>query len=184
MYIYIYIPYASEASFCKASTLFETKGPKSGPSIALPKCLPPVAMMAQKFHQELFLGVSGFQYDIYYRNLQNKKQWFINGQNCKVRNYVWLFHEFRKRKNTYIYVVYVVKKENMSRGMAVEKPWKGLQMPWKGLKKAWKSLNKAWKGFPNIFFCWLCWIWNHGTKPNDSDLQFSYLWVDSAQDPV
>ena len=74
IYMYIYIPYASEASFCKASTLFETKNPKSGPSIALPKCLPPVAMMAQKFHQELFLGVSGFQYDIYYRNLQNKKQ--------------------------------------------------------------------------------------------------------------
>ena len=33
------------------------------------------------------------------------------------------------------YVVYVRKKKNMSRGMAVEKPWKGLQMPWKGLKK-------------------------------------------------
>ena len=107
--------------------------------------------MAQKFHQELFLGVSGFQYDIYYRNLQNKKQWFINGQNCKVRNYVWLFHEFRKRKNMYIRRI-CCKKENMSRGMAVEKPWKGLQMPWEGLKKTWKSLNKAWKGFPNIFF--------------------------------
>ena len=64
------------------------------------------------------------------------------------------FMNFEKEK-TRIYVVYVViKKENMSRGMAVEKPWKGLQMPWKGLKKAWKSLNKAWKGFPNIFF-WL-----------------------------
>ena len=84
------------------------------------------------------------------------------------------FMNFEKEK-TCIYVAYVVKKENMSRGMAVEKPWKGLQMPWKGLKKTWKSLNKAWKGFPNIFFCWLCWIWNHGTKPNDSDLQFSYL---------
>ena len=43
--------------------MFETKGLESGPSIALPKCLPPVAMMAQKFHQEMFLGVSGFQCD-------------------------------------------------------------------------------------------------------------------------
>ena len=60
--------------FVRPRPCFETKGPKSGPSIALPKCLPPVAMMAQKFHQELFLGVSGFQYGIYYRNLQNKKQ--------------------------------------------------------------------------------------------------------------
>ena len=61
------------------------------------------------------------------------------------------FMNSEKEKKS-IYVVYVVKKENMSRGMAVEKPWKGLQMPWKGLKKTWKSLNKAWKGFPNIFF--------------------------------
>ena len=59
-HIYIYISYASEASFCRASTLFETKGLKLGSSIALPKSLPPVAMMAQKFHQEMFLGVSGF----------------------------------------------------------------------------------------------------------------------------
>ena len=70
------------------------------------------------------------------------------------------FMNFEKEK-TCICVVYVVKKENMSRGMAVEKPWKGLQMPWKGLqmpwkglRKAWKNLNKAWKGFPNIF-SWL-----------------------------
>ena len=49
------------------------------------------------------------------------------------------------------YVVYVRKKKNMSRGMAVEKPWKGLQMPWKGFKKAWKGLNKAWKGLNKVW---------------------------------
>ena len=43
------------------------------------------------------------------------------------------------------------KKKNMSRGMAVEKPWKGLQMPWKGLKKAWNGLNKAWKGLNKVW---------------------------------
>ena len=139
MYVNVWTPYASEASFCKASTLFQTKGPKSGPSIALPKCLPPVAMMAQKFHQELFLGVSGFQYDIYYRNLQNKKQWFINGQNCKVRNYVWLFHEFRKTKNTYIRRICCKKRKIW----AVEWPWKNRGKAFKCRGKALKKHGKA-----------------------------------------
>lgn len=48
------------------------------------------------------------------------------------------FMNSEKEKKS-IYVVYVVKKENMSRGMAVEKPWKGLQMRWKCLKKHGKA---------------------------------------------
>ena len=105
--MYIYIPYASEASFCKASTLFETKGPKSGPSIALPKCLPPVAMMAQKFHQELFLGVSGFQYDIYYRNLQNKKKDLSMDRIARSEIMFGYFMNFEKEK-TRIYTSYML----------------------------------------------------------------------------
>ena len=80
---------------------------------------------------------------IYTIEIYNKKQWFINGQNCKIRNYVWLFHEFRKRKNMYIRRICCKKGKY--------EPWNG-RMPWKGFKKTWKSLNKAWKGFPNIFF--------------------------------
>ena len=57
------------------------------------------------------------------------------------------FMNSEKEKKS-IYVVYVVKKENMSRGMAVERPSNAVERPKKNMEKP---------------------------KPNDSDLQFSYL---------
>ena len=106
--MYIYIPYASEASFCEASTLFETKGLKSGPSMAQPKCLPPVAMMAQMFLQELFLGVSGFQYDIYCRNtIEYRHQDLSMDRHCQSQKLclaIYFILLFRKRKSRYMYV--------------------------------------------------------------------------------
>ena len=89
---------------------------------------------------------------------------------------------------SYLYVFVREKNQkNMSRGMAVVKPWKGLQMPWKGLKKAWNGLNKAWKGLNKVWkgspnqkmsflgFCWVPCVESRNTQ-NDSDLQCSYSW--------
>jgi len=95
-------------------------------------------MMAQKFHQEMFLGVSGFQcdtIDIY--RLENHD--LSMDKIAKSEMMFGYFMIFEKKCIWYMWYMFRKKKENVSRGMAVEKPWKGLQMRWKCLKKHGKA---------------------------------------------
>ena len=93
-----------------------------------------MAMMAQKFHQEMFLGVSGFQcdtIDIY--RLENHD--LSMDKIAKSEMMFGYFMIFEKNVYGICGICSGKKKENVSRGMAVERPSNAVERPKKMMEK-------------------------------------------------
>ena len=136
-------------------------------------------MMAQKFHQETFLGVSGFQcdtIDIY--RLQNHD---LSMDKIAKSEMMFGYFMIFEKKNGTCGICSGKKKENVSRGKTVERPSNAVERP----KKAWKGLNKAWKGFPNKNDMFLV-VLDMGSRNKTTWFRFAIFlfMIDSAQDPV